>query len=164
MADPSVLLAGKALVFPLLHQRDSGRAECSCLRRRGGRGKVAAAETHPSIPDYICWNPQSVAHTLCPSQKFFSFQNQLNLAQPWLHFASESHNSGCHPDEVHTSDSFGAFTLFLPHFCTHMPTSYYIPPDVSPCKACPSTAFHLSEHTYHLPGSYPMYLMFTLTP
>ena len=125
--------------------------------KRGGRGCcLRDPSIHPRphmLESPECTRAQCVAHTLCPSQKFFSFQNQLNLAQPWLHFASQSPNSGCHlqmrsTPQIHLS---WAFTLFLSHFCTHMPTTYYIPPDGSPCKACSSTAFHLSKHTYHLP-------------
>lgn len=151
VADPSVLLAGKALVSPLLHQTDSGRAECSCLRRRGG-GKVAAAETHPSIPDHICWNAQSVAHTLCPSQKFFSFQNQLNLAQPWLHFASESHNSGCHLQMRSTPQTrlghSRSFCLTSAPICPLPITFTQMCPHVRHAPPQPSTS--LSIHTTFL--------------
>ena len=104
---------------------------------------------------------QCVAHTLCPNQKFFSFQNQLNLAQPWLHFASESPNSGCHLQMRSTPQTHlsWAFTLFLPHFCTHMPTPYYIPqmcPHVRHAPPQPSTS--LSIHTTFLILPYVPYV------
>ena len=124
---------------------------------RGGRG---CCRRDPSIHrrPHMLESPEStraqcVAHTLCPNQKFFSFQNQLNLAQPWLHFASESPNSGCHLQMRSTPQTHlsWAFTFFLPHFCTLCPlpiTFRQMCPHVTHAPPRPSTS--LSIHTTFL--------------
>lgn len=150
MGDPLVHLEEEALVFPLLHQGGSCRAEGPRLRIEG-RGEIAAKWAHPSIIGPQVPVPQILLSVPLYDQKSFSFHNLLKLAQPPLQLRFSSHlltqtvlSTPGTPLRPASHPGYSALSASPLQVHAH---PYFTPPDAPPCNSphhAPSTS--LSTH------------------